>query len=60
MSLYINKYSVFFAHRLRKKVRGNWWFSREEYIFAAQCYKKAIQYLDYNESDDVEQAVSIF
>ncbi|XKL59406.1 hypothetical protein PGB90_000422 [Kerria lacca] len=40
---------------LRKKLRGNWWFAREDYSFAIQCYKRALEYLDYVEQDDTEQ-----
>lgn len=29
-----------------KKQRGNWWYGREEYTFAIQCYRRALDYLD--------------
>lgn len=40
---------------LRKKSRGNWWYAREDYNSAKQCYKRALEYLDYTEQDDNEQ-----
>lgn len=30
----------------RKRERGNWWFNREEYATAIQCYSAAVDYLD--------------
>jgi len=31
---------------LRKKDRGNFWFSRSQYSQAVQCYRKAVEYFD--------------
>jgi len=31
---------------LRKKERGNFWFSRSQYSEAVQCYRKAVEYFD--------------
>jgi len=31
----------------KKKERGNWWYLRGENHFAAQCYKKALEFLDF-------------
>ena len=31
---------------LRKKERGNFWFSRSEYSMAVQCYRKAVEYFE--------------
>ncbi|XP_047111052.1 70 kDa peptidyl-prolyl isomerase-like [Schistocerca piceifrons] len=30
----------------KKRERGNWWFSRQEYSFAIQSYRRAIEFLD--------------
>merc|ERR1712200_213611 len=31
---------------LRKKERGNFWFSRSQYSQAVQCYRKAVEFFD--------------
>ncbi|KAK3856238.1 hypothetical protein Pcinc_037422 [Petrolisthes cinctipes] len=35
----------------RKRERGNWWFNREEYSLAIQCYNAAIDFLDDAEEE---------
>lgn len=35
----------------RKRERGNWWFNRQEYSLAIQCYSAAIDYLDDAEEE---------
>ncbi|KAK7073188.1 Peptidyl-prolyl cis-trans isomerase fkbp8 [Halocaridina rubra] len=35
----------------RKRERGNWWFNRQEYGMAIQCYSSAVDFLD----DDAEE-----
>ena len=41
---------------IRKRERGNWWYNRQEYRQAIQCYRSAIDYLD----DDTLEFVSYF
>lgn len=44
----------------RKRERGNWWFNRQEYSMAIQCYNAAIDFLDDAEEeygDDVTPEV---
>ncbi|XP_045604681.1 peptidyl-prolyl cis-trans isomerase FKBP8 [Procambarus clarkii] len=44
----------------RKRERGNWWFNREEYSMAIQCYSAAIDFLDDAEEeygDDIRPEV---
>lgn len=35
----------------RKKERGNFWYGREDYSTAMQCYKSALKYLDASEEE---------
>ncbi|XP_068241907.1 peptidyl-prolyl cis-trans isomerase FKBP8 [Palaemon carinicauda] len=35
----------------RKRERGNWWFNRQEYPLAIQCYSAAIDFLDDAEEE---------
>lgn len=35
----------------QKRDRGNWWFKREDYNHAIQCYRRALDFFD-NESDE--------
>ncbi|XP_071512246.1 peptidyl-prolyl cis-trans isomerase FKBP8 isoform X1 [Panulirus ornatus] len=35
----------------RKRERGNWWFNREEYSMAIQCYSAAVDFLDDAEEE---------
>lgn len=37
---------------LRKKDRGNWWYTRDEYTLAINCYRRALEYLDDAEFPD--------
>ncbi|XP_067002036.2 peptidyl-prolyl cis-trans isomerase FKBP8 [Anabrus simplex] len=30
----------------KKRERGNWWYERENYTAAIQCYRRAVEYLD--------------
>ena len=41
---------------LRKKDRGNFWFSRCQYSQAVQCYRKAVEYFD---DEEIQVEVSI-
>lgn len=34
---------------LKKKERGNWWYSRDENTLAINCYRRALDYLDDTE-----------
>uniref|UniRef100_A0A0K8TJ23 peptidylprolyl isomerase n=1 Tax=Lygus hesperus TaxID=30085 RepID=A0A0K8TJ23_LYGHE len=34
---------------LRKKERGNWWYTRDEYTLAINCYRRALEYFDDTE-----------
>ncbi|GLH09703.1 FK506-binding protein 59 [Gryllus bimaculatus] len=36
-----------------KRERGNWWYARQDYTFAIQCYRRALEFLD-----DVEGGIS--
>ncbi|KAK8735326.1 hypothetical protein OTU49_005617 [Cherax quadricarinatus] len=35
----------------RKRERGNWWFNRDEYSMAIQCYSAAVDFLDDAEEE---------
>ncbi|BES98361.1 Fk506 Hypothetical protein protein [Nesidiocoris tenuis] len=37
---------------LRKKGRGNWWYTRDEYTLAITCYRRALEYFDDTEFPD--------
>lgn len=46
---------------IRKRDRGNKWYSREDYSMAVQCYRKAVEYLDDEQIEaDMEVPIDRF
>ncbi|RZF43912.1 hypothetical protein LSTR_LSTR007248 [Laodelphax striatellus] len=40
----------------RKKERGNWWYARQENTLAISCYRRALDFLDTDNCDKVEDS----
>ncbi|XP_022202921.1 peptidyl-prolyl cis-trans isomerase FKBP8 [Nilaparvata lugens] len=38
----------------RKKERGNWWYSRQENTLAISCYRRALDFLDTDNCENIE------
>jgi len=57
-NFFLNFYNVYFSNY--KRERGNFWYDRNEYNLAIQCYRRALEYLDESESNnDAEQKMTV-
>ncbi|XP_043498544.1 peptidyl-prolyl cis-trans isomerase FKBP8 [Polistes fuscatus] len=45
----------------KKRIRGNWWFARNEHTIAIQCYRRALDFLipsNNSSTDEIEESAT--